>query len=224
MCHCYIKERNQSNSPWCHLTKPEPRFELPTSHSQYPLLSCVHLLSVPAWSLSRESVPVLLSVSMSVSFPGKGLCSVIIEQHRKHHWRRNEGYFTETFNRVSQGIKPLTPTDPNWPNNIQYCKHHLSSNSQMMCSTYTVDMHATILLSTSVFAVFSKWYTHITPSQRHRRVHNLRLQLCINLSCKIWLHRKSKANEFNLQCSLKDRFKQTGWIHGRIAVWSLKWL
>lgn len=126
-------------------------------------------------------VPVCLCVSVlqlhvSVcSVPNRGLCSVFIKQHRK-----SEGHFVEVINRVCHGTKSLNQTDPD---NKQYLKHHcLSTNIQVEYLTCVVDIQFRRLLSASVFA-FSKIHLHYL-GQRHGRVHDLRLELCISCGCE----------------------------------------
>lgn len=59
------------------------------------------------------------------------------------------GYFKEPFSRFSQGIKSQTPTDPD---NKPFYKHHcLSSITQMLWTTFMVDIHFIRLLPTSSF-------------------------------------------------------------------------
>lgn len=52
-------------------------------------------------------------VGLTVCVSNKGLCSIVTEQHRKNHMREAmRGTFTKMFNKISQRIKSLTPTDP----------------------------------------------------------------------------------------------------------------
>jgi hypothetical protein len=66
---------------------------------------------------------------------------------------RNEGYFIEILNRALQGIKSLAPTDPQL---TQTTNIFLSTDIQMLCSTFMEDNHFRILLFTLVFAASSK--------------------------------------------------------------------
>lgn len=50
----------------------------------------------------------------------------------------------------------------------------------------------TKLISTFVFATFSKWNIHCL-GQRHGSICNLRLWLYVSLSCKSWLHGESRV-------------------------------
>ena len=63
-----------------------------------------------------------------VAVPCKGLC--FIELHRKHPMvGKGMGYFTETFNRVLQGMKPLTSKNTIDLDSKEYYNHHcLSTN------------------------------------------------------------------------------------------------
>jgi len=68
------------------------------------------------------------------------------------------GHFIEILDSASEGIKLLPPTEPTNPNHKQYYKYCLSANfHKWMLSTFMVDFSK--LLSTSIFAAFSKCYT-----------------------------------------------------------------
>ena len=88
--------------------------------------------------------------------PNKNLCSVFMEQHRKHQaaGSRGTGYFTEIFLTVSLESKSLAPTDPD---NKHDC---LSTNYHKWLLLISM-VHFRKLLSAFVFALLSANDTHV---------------------------------------------------------------
>lgn len=114
---CHIKEIK--NIPMMSFNQERAQIEFFTLLSLCLLFSPMKVAYSVCWRIRNlclpkswlmKSVPVSLSVCLSL--PNKGLCYGFIEQHRNHHMWRNTGYFTEIFNRILQGIKSLTPADP----------------------------------------------------------------------------------------------------------------
>lgn len=121
--------------------------------------------SVPAWSLSCECVPVSVCVCLFYAsvYKNRGFCSEFLEQYRKHHMGEGIGNFMEIFSRVLQGTMSLQLTR-------QHC--YQPASIIVDSSLYVVDFRK--LLSTSVYWVFSKWYTQAQVRG-------------ICLGCKSWL-------------------------------------
>lgn len=140
---CSINKINQS-APCC-LNKSKPQFEFFALFSLCILSPCLlyESESLHAWRLSCESVRLCLSVCLCV--PNTRLLSAYIEQHRKPHMGKEWGIFCRICRRVWQGVQLLNSTDPK---NIIVNK--------MLCSVFVVDIYFVILLSTYIFAVFTK--------------------------------------------------------------------
>jgi hypothetical protein len=133
-CQCLIKEKKYRATPSYNLTKSEPRFEFSTFSLTVP--SIVFCLPVLVWICACLWVCPCVCVSLCLCVPNKRLCSLFYWHTHKVSHGKVLGYFIEIFHRVLQGIKSLTPTDSNWPDNKQYYKYHcLLRNSYMWLST-----------------------------------------------------------------------------------------
>lgn len=108
---------------------------------------------------------------------------------------QNEGYCIEIFNRALEGIKSLAPSDLNWPTQQTVLQISLFINQCPETAALNFMVSFRKLLSTSVLAAFSQWYTHVSFWLKDMDEYIiLRLQICISLSHEGLLHGKSKAS------------------------------
>lgn len=122
----------------------------------------------------RESVCVSTSLDKGLHFG---------EEHRKHHLGRGMSDNLPTSFRVLQILShwpQLIPTDPGK-------KYHCLSTSvhKWFISVFMAGLRK--------FAAFWKWYTCIFWVRGMGEY--MRLQVCISLGCKTWLHGKAKTSE-----------------------------
>lgn len=126
------------------LFKTKPQFEL----FVFPVSSILLCLldeseSLPAWRLSCESAP-SLSLCVSVSLT-KSFCLVYWTAQKTSH---GEGM----RNTLQKSVREFDKGFGHWIRLIP--KTFLS---RTLCSVFVVDIHFMRLLSTCIFAVFSKW-------------------------------------------------------------------
>lgn len=83
------------------------------------------------------------------SMPINGLCPFFIEQHKKHHSKKEWGLLYKNLQYIFTRIKSLAPPSPDYK---YYYKPHCLSNNiyKWMLSAFMLDFRW--LLSTSVFA------------------------------------------------------------------------
>lgn len=125
--------------------------------------------SVPALMLSRDSVPLSLSVCLSLL---KGFALYLLKTMESIMWERNELFYRNTWQSLP-GIKLWSPTDPE---NKQYSKQHCLL--RRLSSKLMVDMHF-YETSPFIFVAFSKVllleHMCITLGEGHGRVCNIRI-------------------------------------------------
>jgi hypothetical protein len=113
MCQCCMEERKFGGHCCLMYFNRDLNFLLLS-----PCVFCCSWLSlVGVWLCACLKAVKSDCLCMSLT---KGLCSVFTGKESVT-WRRNEGYFTKCFSSVLQGVKSLTPADPD---NKQYYKHH----------------------------------------------------------------------------------------------------
>lgn len=154
------KQRNQSTSPWCCLTKSKPRFEFSPSLSLWLPSSacCVSLgLFLPEGDMGiRHWVCVSMSVWMCLSLKGS---------FALHLWNSTEIPHRDTLQK-----------------HLAELHKGLSHRLQL---TYIMDIH--LKTAFSLFAVCSYHKTYIAQSQGHGMVYITKIMVCISLGYKSWL-------------------------------------
>ena len=134
----------------------------------------------------------------------------------------NEGYFTETFNRVYQRIKVLSPLDPNSPQSINYYKHTLSSYMFRLLPTVMADVwnlmwFATFCLCSANDFLNTQMCTWITLHQERKRciTWDLRIHPIYSHQTQtlLWMPRS--------ECWQKP---DSSLLRGSARAWQIQWL
>lgn len=172
--------------------EPRSEFSIPCSPNLMSVwwartVACLKK-AVILWIYSCVCVCPGVTVWRCLSLP-KAFVVSFIEQHRMHPHMGRNGFFTEVFHRISQGIKSLPPTDPD-------SEHHLYLPTSINVAS---NLHGGF--SEAAFNLcncsFQQRMHARYLGQGRGGVHNLNLQLCISSGCKRWLpvtHKASKAN------------------------------
>lgn len=123
MCWCHMKERSKSTSSSSYLTKSESRFGFSTPCFLCLLSTCVNGMGLNLCLTEGYLVNLCFCLCLlfflymyHVTVPHKGLCSVFIEQHQKHHM---EEEMKETSQTSSTDFYKGLSHYSNWPQRNQ---------------------------------------------------------------------------------------------------------
>lgn len=171
MHQCHIKERNKSTSS---LSKSESQFEFSTS-----CFLCLRSTSVICMSLHLclpEGVSSVCILWLSLT---KGFLLFLLYSWKESYGEGMRAALQESLTEFLQGIKSMAPNDHNWS------RQEISSS----ISQYPfLEGFFPFLLCLLISGNDTRYL-----GQEYRRVHNLRLHLC--LGCNSWPHRECKASK-----------------------------
>lgn len=150
---------------------------------------------MPSWRWSCE-FSLCLSISEYLLLTN-GFALYLLNSTESITWVKSRGHGTKTFRSFTKDYI----TDSNCPQLTQIISILTTvSTIYILSSIFTMDMDLKHWFQPK-FSGFSKLlskYVYKHMYMEHRRVYKLRLQLCICLGCKKWLHGKSKAHKISL--------------------------